>query len=147
MADSGRVPTSYSGLHEAESLYGKIDPKKFGDRVYRSSPPEKIQKKKRKRFVLSLATMQNKKRRRIPGEESSVLNWREEEGEVYQPKTKETGAAYESMLSLIQHQLCGQPLNIVRAAADEILAVLKDGNFSNSDKKKMEIEKVLNVSI
>ncbi|KAK4719515.1 hypothetical protein R3W88_017853 [Solanum pinnatisectum] len=143
MADSGRVPTSYSGLHEAESLYRKIDPKKFGDRVCRSSPPEKIQKKKRKRFVLSEATMQNKKRRRIPGEESSVLNWREEEGEVYQPKTKETGAAYEFMLSLIQHQLCGQPLNIVRAAADEILAVLKDGNFSNSDKKKMEIEKVL----
>ncbi|KAH0659375.1 hypothetical protein KY289_028123 [Solanum tuberosum] len=70
--------------------------------------------------------MQNKKRRRIPGEESSVLNWREEEGGVYQPKTKETGAAYKCMLSLIQHQLCGQPLNIMSAAADEILAVLND---------------------
>ncbi|KAH0666759.1 hypothetical protein KY290_028932 [Solanum tuberosum] len=120
----------YSGLHEpsgeAESPYGKIDPKKFGDRVYRSSLPEKIQKKKRERFVVSETTMQNKKRRRIPGEESSVLNWREEEGGVYQPKTKETGAAYECMLSLIQHQLCGQPLNIMSAAADEILAVLND---------------------
>lgn len=132
---------------EAESLYGKIDPKKFGDSVYRSSPPENIQKKKRECFVVSEATMQNKKRRRIPGEESSVLNWRAEEGGAYQPKTKETRAAYESMLSLIQHQLCGQPLNIVSAAADEILAVLNDDNFNNSDKKKMEIEKLLNESI
>lgn len=150
MSDSDRVPTSYSGLHEpsgeAESLFGKIDPKKFGDRVYRSTPPEKIQKKKRERFVVSETTMQNKKRRRILGEESSVLNWAEEGG-VYQPKTKETRAAYESLLSLIQHQLCGQPLNIVSAAADEILAVLNDGYSNNSDKKKMEIEKVLNVSV
>ncbi|KAF3614025.1 hypothetical protein FXO38_35917 [Capsicum annuum] len=110
---------------EAESLHGKIDPKNFGDRVSRSTLPEKLQKRKRERFV-SDSTMQKTKKSRIQ-EESSVLNWMEaREGGVYKPNTKETKSAYEAMLSLIQQQLCGQPLNIVRAASDEILAVLND---------------------
>ncbi|KAK8609363.1 hypothetical protein V6N13_061812 [Hibiscus sabdariffa] len=46
------------------------------------------------------------------------------------------------MLSLIQQQLGGQPLNIVSGAADEILAVLKSEGIKNPDKK--EIEKLLN---
>nr|GMC99861.1 proton pump-interactor 1-like [Ipomoea batatas] len=40
-------------------------------------------------------------------------------------------------------QLGGQPLNIVSGAADEILAVLKNDNIKNPEKKK-EIEKLLN---
>ncbi|KAF2310278.1 hypothetical protein GH714_007547 [Hevea brasiliensis] len=47
------------------------------------------------------------------------------------------------MLSVIQQQLGGQPLNIVSAAADEILAVLKNESVKTPDKKK-EIEKLLN---
>ncbi|KAL0446209.1 UNVERIFIED_CONTAM: DExH-box ATP-dependent RNA helicase DExH12 [Sesamum latifolium] len=47
------------------------------------------------------------------------------------------------MLSVIQQQLGGQPLNIVSGAADEILAVLKNETIKNPDKKK-EIEKLLN---
>ncbi|KAK0579779.1 hypothetical protein LWI29_031251 [Acer saccharum] len=79
------------------------------------------------------------KRRRL--REESVLTSTEEG--LYQPKTKETRATYEAMLSVIQQQLGGQPLNIVSAAADEILAVLKNDVFKNPDKKK-EIEKLLN---
>ncbi|KAK1566906.1 hypothetical protein Q3G72_005877 [Acer saccharum] len=79
------------------------------------------------------------KRRRL--REESVLTSTEEG--LYQPKTKETRAAYEAMLSVIQQQLGGQPLNIVSAAADEILAVLKNDVFKNPDKKK-EIKKLLN---
>ncbi|MBA0780530.1 hypothetical protein Gotri_004622, partial [Gossypium trilobum] len=103
---------------EPESLWGKIDPRSFGDRVYKGRPPEldeKLKKSKKKK---------------------------EQEG-VYQPKTKETRAAYEAMLSLIQQQLGGQPLNIVSGAAEEILAVLKNEGIKNPDKKK-EIEKLLN---
>ncbi|PSR99459.1 DExH-box ATP-dependent RNA helicase [Actinidia chinensis var. chinensis] len=47
------------------------------------------------------------------------------------------------MLSVIQQQLGGQPLNIVSGAADEILAVLKNETIKNPDKKK-DIEKLLN---
>ncbi|KAI7981598.1 DExH-box ATP-dependent RNA helicase DExH12 [Camellia lanceoleosa] len=47
------------------------------------------------------------------------------------------------MLSVIQQQLGGQPLNIVSGADDEILSVLKNETVKNPDKKK-EIEKLLN---
>ncbi|KAK4376103.1 hypothetical protein RND71_006780 [Anisodus tanguticus] len=129
---------------EPESLYGKIDPKSFGDRASKGRPPEldeklqKARKKKEREPLVSEPTRQSKKRRL---QEESVLT-SSEEG-VYQPKTKETRAAYEAMLSLIQQQLGGQPLNIVSGAADEMLAVLKNDNFKNPEKKK-EIEKLLN---
>ncbi|KAJ8559466.1 hypothetical protein K7X08_003524 [Anisodus acutangulus] len=129
---------------EPESPYGKIDPKSFGDRASKGRPPEldeklqKARKKKEREPLVSEPTRQSKKRRL---QEESVLT-SSEEG-VYQPKTKETRAAYEAMLSLIQQQLGGQPLNIVSGAADEMLAVLKNDNFKNPEKKK-EIEKLLN---
>ncbi|KAK4400387.1 DExH-box ATP-dependent RNA helicase DExH12 [Sesamum angolense] len=123
---------------------GKIDPKSFGDRAYRDKPPEleeklkKSKKKKDREPVFDAAPPRSKKRRL---QEESVLT-SSDEG-VYQPKTKETRAAYEAMLSVIQQQLGGQPLNIVSGAADEILAVLKNETIKNPDKKK-EIEKLLN---
>ncbi|GKC43010.1 hypothetical protein Tco_1060732 [Tanacetum coccineum] len=81
---------------------------------------------------------QSKKRRL---QEESVLTSTEEG--VYQPKTKETRAVYEAMLSVIQQRLGGQPLNIVSGATDEILAVLNNDTLKNPDKKK-DIEKLLN---
>ncbi|VFQ99826.1 unnamed protein product [Cuscuta campestris] len=127
---------------EPESLFGKIEPKSFGDLAYKGRPPEldeKIQRARKKKHLDSESTKPSKKRRKI--QEESVLTVTEEG--VYQPKTKETRAAYEAMLCMIQQQLGGQPLNIVCGAADEILSVLKNDNFKNPDKKK-EIEKLLN---
>lgn len=74
---------------------------------------------------------QNKRQKRYLLEESK---------RVYQPKTKETQAAYEAMLSVIQQQLGCQPSNIISGAADEILAVLKNDTLS----KKKDMEKFLN---
>ncbi|KAF7817694.1 DExH-box ATP-dependent RNA helicase DExH12 [Senna tora] len=131
---------------EPESLWGKIDPKSFGDRAYRGRPPEldekleKAKKKKKERDPLAEAPPSRQSKRRRLQEESVLTST--EEG-VYQPKTKETRAAYEAMLSVIQQQLGGQPLSIVSGAADEILAVLKNETVKNPDKKK-EIEKLLN---
>lgn len=147
LTTDSRPRDTHEPTGEPESLYGKIDPKTFGDRAYRGRPPEldeKLKKSKRKKErepqnasepVLS----RQSKRRRI--QEESVLSSTEEG--VYQPKTKETRAAYEAMLSVIQQQLGGQPLNIVSGAADEILAVLKNETVKNPDKKK-EIERLLN---
>ncbi|PNY07815.1 U5 small nuclear ribonucleoprotein 200 kDa helicase-like protein, partial [Trifolium pratense] len=53
---------------------------------------------------------------------------------------KDTRAAYETLLSVIQQQFGGQPLGIIRGAADEILAVLK----SDSVNKRKDIEKLVN---
>ncbi|CAM8919119.1 unnamed protein product [Rhodiola kirilowii] len=139
-ADS-RPGDAHEHTGEAESLHGKIDPKTFGDRAYRGRPVEldermKKSKKKKERDMLTEQFSRRSKRRRL--QEESVLNITEEEG-VYQPKTKETRAAYEAMLSVIQQQLGGQPLS----AADEILAVLKNVSLKNLEKKR-EIEKFLN---
>ncbi|XP_010537248.1 PREDICTED: DExH-box ATP-dependent RNA helicase DExH12 [Tarenaya hassleriana] len=129
---------------EPETLWGKIDPKSFGDRTARGRPPEldekiKKSKKKERDAAADAAPARQSKKRRL-GEES-VLNMSDDG--LYQPKTKETRAAYEAMLSLIQQQLGGQPQDIIRSAADEILAVLKNETIKNPDKKK-EIEKLLN---
>ncbi|KAK9178788.1 hypothetical protein WN943_027982 [Citrus x changshan-huyou] len=88
------------------------------------------------------ALVRQSKRRRLRLHEESVLLAASEEG-TYKPKTNETRAAYRAMLSVIQQQLGGQPLNIVSGAADEILAVLKDDSVEKPDKKK-DIEKLLN---
>lgn len=145
LTTDSRPRDTHEPTGEPESLWGKIDPKSFGDRAYRGRPPEldeKLKKSKKKKDrdpqAEPVLTRQSKRRRL---REESVLT-ASDEG-VYQPKTKETRAAYEAMLSLIQQQLGGQPLNIVSGAADEILAVLKNESVKNPDKKK-EIEKLLN---
>ena len=147
LTTDSRPRDTHEPTGEPESLYGKIDPKTFGDRAYRGRPPEldeKLKKSKKKKerepqHASEPVPSRQSKRRRI--QEESVLSSTEEG--VYQPKTKETRAAYEAMLSVIQQQLGGQPLNIVSGAADEILAVLKNETIKNPDKKK-EIERLLN---
>ncbi|XP_070003748.1 DExH-box ATP-dependent RNA helicase DExH12-like [Nicotiana sylvestris] len=137
--DSRRPRDIHELTGEPESLYGRIDPKTFGDRAYRGRPSEKDRKKKERQWD----TLASEPKRRRLLQEESVLNLTDEEGGVYQPKTMETRAAYEAMLSLIQQQIGGQPFSVVSGAADEILAVLKDGNFKNPE-KKLEIHKLLN---
>ncbi|CAO2814579.1 unnamed protein product [Amaranthus hypochondriacus] len=146
LTTDSRPRDTHEPTGEPESLYGKIDPKSFGDRAARGRPPEldeklkKSLKRKKERELLSeQAPSRQSKKSRLQVE--SVLNVAEEG--IYQPKTKETRAAYETMLSIIQQQLGGQPLNIVSAAADEILAVLKNDAIKHTDKKK-EIEKLVN---
>lgn len=145
LTTDSRPRDTHEPTGEPESLWGKIDPKSFGDRAYRGRPPEleeklkKSKKKKERDPDADAAPARQSKKRRL--REESVLT-ASEEG-TYQPKTKETRAAYEAMLSVIQQQLGGQPLNIVSAAADEILAVLKNDTVKNPDKKK-DIEKLLN---
>lgn len=133
---------------EPKSLSGKFDPKCFGDWAYCSRPrklEEMLKKSKKKKEgdpllePIALAPVLQAKRWRL--QEESVLTSTEEG--VYQPKTKETRAAYEAMLSVIQFQLGGQPFSIVSGAVNEILAVLKNDTIKNLGKKK-EIEKLLN---
>ncbi|KAJ9550083.1 hypothetical protein OSB04_022626 [Centaurea solstitialis] len=148
LTTDSRPRDTHEPTGEPESLYGKIDPKSFGDRAYRGRPAEldeKLTKSKKKKerdpSLPNAEAVNNRQSKRRRLQEESVLTSTEEG--VYQPKTKETRAAYEAMLSVIQQQLGGQPLNIVSGAADEILAVLKNDTLKNPDKKK-DIEKLLN---
>ncbi|KAL4189933.1 hypothetical protein AMTRI_Chr08g209540 [Amborella trichopoda] len=117
---------------ELESLYGKIDPRTFGDSAARGKPPELEEKLKKLRE-------ESPKRRRL--EKECVLSLSEDG--IYQPKTKDTRAAYEILLSLIQQLFGGQPQEIIRGAADEVVSVLKNEKIKDPDKKE-EIEKLLN---
>ncbi|XP_045806633.1 DExH-box ATP-dependent RNA helicase DExH12-like [Trifolium pratense] len=66
---------------------------------------------------------------------------------IYQPKTKKTRAAYDTLLILIQQPLpgqplAGQPLSTVRFVADKILEILKNDAVNDRD-KKIKIEMLL----
>ncbi|RXH89650.1 hypothetical protein DVH24_032007 [Malus domestica] len=133
---------------EGESLWGKINPKNFGDRVFWGRPSElddkvKKSRKKKERDPIDAepaSVFRRSKRRRLC--EDSVLSVSVEEEGVYRPTNSETGKAYEEIIEVIQKQLGGQPLSVV-GAADEILDVLKNESFEDSEKKK-EIQKLWN---
>ncbi|XP_018470327.2 DExH-box ATP-dependent RNA helicase DExH12 [Raphanus sativus] len=132
---------------EPETLWGKMDPKSFGDRVAKGRRPQELEdrlkksKKKERDVGDDTASSRWSKRRRLRREES-VLTDTDGDGVVYQPKTKETRAAYEAFLSVIQKQLGGLPLSIAGGFADEILALLKNDALRNVE-KKVEIKKLL----
>ena len=54
----------------------------------------------------------------------------------YRPKTRETRAAYEALLGMIQGQFGDQPQDVLRGAAEEVLEVLKDDNKTDPERKK-----------
>ncbi|PON97647.1 U5 small nuclear ribonucleoprotein 200 kDa helicase [Trema orientale] len=138
--DSRPRETLDAAAVEPQSLWGKIDPKTFGDRA---KPQSKMSKKKERDPVAESGP--TPKRRRV--EKESVLSCIEEEEEagVYKPKTRETRVAYEAFLGVIQQQLGGQPLGVVRGAADEILALLNgDEAVKKETQMRKEIEKLLN---
>ena len=54
----------------------------------------------------------------------------------YRPKTKETRDAYEAMLSVIRGLFGDQPQDVLKGAAEEVLAVLKDDHLRDPDREK-----------
>ena len=49
---------------------------------------------------------------------------------LYRPKTKETKVEYEKLLSFMQQYLGDQPQDVLKGAADETLAVMKNDKLS-----------------
>ena len=130
-----------------ESLWGRIQPGAFGDRAHRSKPAEledrkKKAKEKRKGGLdqddLDAYAAKRKKGRAAGG--ASVLT-AEADGS-YRPKTRETRAAYEALLGMIQGQFGDQPQDVLRGAAEEVLEVLKDDR-STDPTRKQNVEKLL----
>ena len=123
---------------EAESLAAVAKRKgglyKMGDRVAASKPQalvdkkDKIERKRRERKEKDDA----RKKAKAGG---SVLASVSEPGS-YRPKTEPTRQAYEQLLHLLSSFLGEQPADILRGAADEILAVLKDDTLQGPNKKK-----------
>ena len=153
LTTDSRPRDTHEPTGEPETLWGRIDPRSFGDRAVQNKPPEleeklsKSRTKKSKRDAAAavdpdLPRRDAKRRRRAASaQEVSVLSLTDDA--VYKPQTKETRAAYEALLSLIQQQLGGQPLDVLAGAAVEVLATLKNDKVKNPDKKK-DIEQLVN---
>jgi hypothetical protein len=60
----------------------------------------------------------------------------------YRPRTKETREAYEALLSVIREQFGDQPADVLRGAADEVLASLKNDRTNDPSRKK-EVDSLL----
>jgi pre-mRNA-splicing helicase BRR2 len=61
---------------------------------------------------------------------------------LYRPRTKETREAYEALLSVIQAQFGDQPQDVLRGAADEVLASLKNDRLKDPERHK-EVDALL----
>lgn len=120
---------------EPESLWGKMKGK-MGDRVQYAKPEgydgkkEKKRKRDSDRDIETAAAMKSRK----AGGGSTVLDL--DNAGFYRPRTKETRDAYELMLSIIHTQFGDQPADVLRGAADEVLAVLKDKSLKDPDRQK-----------
>ena len=108
----------------------------------RARGPQEKAKEKRKGGLdqddLDAYAAKRKKGRAASG--ASVLT-AEADGS-YRPKTRETRAAYEALLGMIQQQFGDQPQDVLRGAAEEVLEVLKD-DASNDPTRKSDVEKLL----
>ncbi|VAI84780.1 unnamed protein product [Triticum turgidum subsp. durum] len=134
---------------EPQTLSGRIRARSFGDRAVRAKPPGLEEKRGRSRGKTARDAASadlphrdaKRMRRGSVRHEDSVLSLAHDA--LYKPRTRATRTAYEALLSVIQQQLGGQPLDVLGDAADEVLAVLKDDRTRNPDKKKV-IEKLIN---
>ncbi|KAM0927599.1 hypothetical protein ACQ4PT_002783 [Festuca glaucescens] len=129
---------------EPGALRGRIRARSFGDRALQTRPPE-LEEKSRGRNARDAADpdlpRRDAKRARRAAGEVGVLSLADEA--AYEPRTKETRAANEALLGVIQQQLGGQPPDVLADAADEVLAALKSDRMRDPDRRK-EIEKLIN---
>eukprot|EP01022_Parablepharisma_sp_SALTPOND_P017480 TRINITY_DN2801_c4_g1_i1.p1 TRINITY_DN2801_c4_g1~~TRINITY_DN2801_c4_g1_i1.p1 ORF type:complete len:2164 (+),score=294.83 TRINITY_DN2801_c4_g1_i1:1425-7916(+) len=126
---------------EAGSLAGrKLE--KFGGLATREKPPgppaEKDKAAKQKEILdptreAALPTFKGP---------SHVLDTSIAEEQLYRPRTRETRALYEELLAIIQKYTGDASQEVIRGAADQVLAILKTESLRDVDKKK-EVETLL----
>src|SRR3546814_14720 len=80
----------------------------------------------------------------LSGVGSTVLSATDElEASAYKPTTRESRTAYEEILTFIKQAIGDQPRDILRGAAEETLAILKDQDRRDPT-KHTEVEKIMN---
>ncbi|EKU23192.1 activating signal cointegrator 1 complex subunit 3-like 1, partial [Nannochloropsis gaditana CCMP526] len=137
----------------------KLSGKRMGDRVGggRTRAPEveeRLQRSKEKRErelrgleggkkIAGGRTKESKKGVFSAGRGATVLTETEAlEAINYRPRHPESKRAYEEMLGLIKGNIGDQPQDILRGAADEVLAILKDESLTDP-RRLTEIQKLI----
>lgn len=135
-------PSSNLPSGESESLRGRKIAA-FGDLVSKETDPEL---KKLKEKAEEKAKKKKDKRPKLDtlAEETGrdVINAEIHENLVYRPKQKETQIVYNQILNIVQRHIGDVPLDTLKAATDEVLAILKDDNAKDVE-RKMEIEGII----
>jgi pre-mRNA-splicing helicase BRR2 len=111
---------------EPESLKDHLSGKKFGDR-YAGGKPQTESSSKR-----SADHKKKDSAKRAKKESENVLSLADDM-DTYRPRTKETRTAYETLLTMMQVNLGAQPHDILRGAADEVLACLKNDSLTDPE--------------
>lgn len=138
------------GKGEVETLNGRLDTIKMGDRLNSTVRPElnekiSLVKAKRQRESLDDTGVQKKKTNGsvfVAAKGASILSQIEDmDASSYRPKTRETREAYEEILREMQILIGDQPQDILKGAADEVLVVLKDETLKDNSKQK-QLQKI-----
>lgn len=115
---------------EAESLAGRLGSSRMGDRVNRARPAElddKLAKAKAKHERGKADAEADAAAGRRAGRRGKgfLAELAEVEASGYRPKTRETRAVWEQILTFVQRYLGDQPQEILAGAAEETLAIIK----------------------
>ncbi len=122
----------------AQSLWGKLGSSAMGDRALRERP-EGLEEARARRAKKARGAAEpggagagggGARRRGAAG--PSVLDV--DSAGLYRPRTKETREAYEALLSSIQAAFGDAPADVLRGAADEVLAVLKNDRLRDLER-------------
>ncbi|KAI8851535.1 Sec63 Brl domain-containing protein [Chytridium lagenaria] len=127
---------------EPESLYGRIDVKRFGDRAMRTIEEKKEQSAKKRKEREEKMRAKGAERQAFKKSKkeassnaygyNSVLAATEDfEGDIYRPRTKETRQAYELI----------NPLS-----PNDVIETLKDDTKKDFDRKR-EVEEIINFKL
>lgn len=144
-ADREGLIRGEEGKGEVETLHGKLDTIRMGDRLRSNAKPElneKIQQAKAKRQRENVEETGAQKKRTgnsvfVAAKGASILSQIEDmDASSYRPKTRETREAYEEILREMQVLIGDQPQDVLKGAADEALAVLKDDTLKDVAKQK-----------
>lgn len=144
-ADTPRSKTSKEPTGEPESLKDRLV-YAFGDRAQTTKAPvEKVEEKKvreekkaKKRGATavddaSFASLRRPSKRT----RTTVLDNDDLEGIKYQPRTRETRQAYESLLNFVRHKIGDQQQSVIMSCADEVLSILKDEEINPKQKQQL----------
>ncbi|OAL55703.1 Sec63-domain-containing protein [Pyrenochaeta sp. DS3sAY3a] len=141
---------------DPESLAGRIDIRKMGDRTARDNAP--AQKKKPKGPTVERGSLaeggdvlerEQRKRKRDTGasafETTAFVDFNIE-GLTYKPRTPATRVTFELITTIVSRSLGDVPVATLRSAADAVLEYLKDDDLKDFDKKK-EVDDLIGTSM
>lgn len=138
-----------AGTGEVETLHGRLTSIRMGDRINYGdiNIDEKLKTKRSREDNDNDYNEKKPKNKDSSGKNifrgNTLISGNDDiDHSGYTPKTRESKAAYEEILTFVSKCLGDQSTDIIRGATDETIALLKDETLRDSDKQK-EIGKIL----